>query len=187
MKAKMAATLLLLLTIILNGCIPSVHPLYTEDDLVFKPEILGTWIESGDEVEWVFEDSGKNSYIVRITEDGKLSNLDVHLVKLEDKFFFDFYPGENEHIKDMNGYLSLQFISIHTFAKVIITDEYIEIHRFDPSWLEEILKEEPTLIKHEVTNDYILLTASTHELQRFILDYADVKEAYLEVEMLYRK
>ncbi len=187
MKAKVFPFLFLFVTLVISGCIPSVHPLYTEDDLVFEPNILGIWIESGNDVEWVFEDSGKNSYVVRITEEGKLSNLEVHLVKLDDKYFFDFFEGENDHIKDINGYLALQFIPIHTFVKVIITDEYMEIYRFDPGWLEEILKADPTLVKHEVTKDYILLTASTHELQRFILDYAQVMEAYTEKAVLYRK
>ncbi|MCD4681597.1 MAG: hypothetical protein K8S00_14545 [Bacteroidales bacterium] len=187
MKTKIFAIQLLLITLVLNGCIPSVHPLYTEDDLVFKSEILGTWIESGNEVEWVFEDSGKNSYILRITENGKLCNLDLHLVLLGDKYFFDFFPGENDHIDDMSGYLSLQFIPVHTFAKVLIDEDYMVIYRFDPSWLEEMLKENEGLIKNEITSKYILLTASTEELQGFVTQHADVDEAFLEKTMLYRK
>jgi len=186
MKTRIFAILIFLVTFVLQGCIPSVHPLYSEDDIVFNADILGAWIESGNKTEWVFEASGKNSYIVRINERGKLSDLIVHLVKLEERYFFDFYPDENDHIDDMNGYLSIQFIPIHTFAKVEITNDSIEIYRFDPNWLEEILKDDPSLIKHEISKEYILLTASTQELQRFILDYAEVREAYLDKAVLYR-
>lgn len=178
---------MLLATVILSGCIPSVHPLYNEDDLVFNSEILGEWIEEGSEVKWVFEAAKDNSYVLRITENGKLSNIDLHLVQLGEYLFFDFYPGDNDHIKDMNGYLSLQFIPVHTFAKVNITPEYIEVYRLDPSWLEGIIKDDPSQIKHEKTKEYLLLTASTEELQRFILAYAALEEMYLEKEVLYRK
>jgi hypothetical protein len=187
MKTKILSLLLLIVSLVLSGCIPSVHPLYNEDDLVFNEEILGEWVEAGSEVKWVFEAASYNSYVLRITEDRKLSNIELHIVKLGDNFFFDFYPGDNDHIKDMNGYLSLQFIPVHTFAKVNITPEYIEVYRLDPSWLEEILDNDPSQIKHEKTSEYILLTASTDDLQRFIIAYAELEEMYLEKEVLYRK
>ena len=29
--------------LVLTGCVPSLQPLYTEEDLTFDPALLGTW------------------------------------------------------------------------------------------------------------------------------------------------
>ena len=187
MKTKTFALLVLLFTFFLMGCIPSIHPLYTDDELVFKNEILGSWHDATSEVEWIFEDSGENCYILKITEDNKPSILNCHLVKLGTNFFFDFFPRDDNHFDNISGYLSMQFIAVHTFAKVNITADSIEIYRFDPSWLEEILQADPNQVKHEKTGEYILLTASTEELQKFVMAYAELEEMYLEKTVIVRR
>ena len=41
-----------ILAVALAGCIPSLHPLFTEDDLIFEPKLLGTWAKSKETKEW---------------------------------------------------------------------------------------------------------------------------------------
>ena len=38
-------TVALGLVVLLAGCFPSLHPLYTEEDLVYDSALVGTWTE----------------------------------------------------------------------------------------------------------------------------------------------
>lgn len=47
--------------LLLNGCpVKSLHPFYTENDLVFKEELLGQWIDE-DSTVWNIEQSASPS------------------------------------------------------------------------------------------------------------------------------
>ena len=35
-----------LLAVFLGGCVLSLHPLYTEKDLIFEEKLLGTWAKN---------------------------------------------------------------------------------------------------------------------------------------------
>ena len=48
MKTKMP--LFYLLAALLGGCVPifSINPLYTKNEVVFKPELVGVWADPND-------------------------------------------------------------------------------------------------------------------------------------------
>ncbi|MBK6364443.1 MAG: hypothetical protein IPF52_13480 [Saprospiraceae bacterium] len=46
---------------ILTGCIPSLNPLYTDKDLVFTSQLLGTWTGAKSEESWTFDKKMKRS------------------------------------------------------------------------------------------------------------------------------
>ena len=172
----------LILVMLLAGCVPSIHPLYTEDDIVFLPVLLGTW-EEEDEGTWTFTKKGDNSYFLQMVEDDESANFIVHLVSLDDHLFMDFFPGDNDHI-EMCAFLSVHYFPVHTFAKVIIDKEKIEIHCLDPGFIEDLLEQNKIRISHEKSDDNIILTASTEELQKFVRKYADDQKAYVSPTVL---
>ena len=57
---KILLTLVLIALCSITGCIPtSINPLYTGQDLVFDPALIGVWSETGDSKEtWAFEKAG---------------------------------------------------------------------------------------------------------------------------------
>lgn len=55
----------------LVGCVPSLHPLYTDGDLVFNPALVGEWSEKDSEERWIFTKSGEKEYRLVYAE-GKL-------------------------------------------------------------------------------------------------------------------
>lgn len=67
-KARKAflSTVAVLLLSLLGACGPvlSIHPLYTDKDVVFDPALLGSWIDPTDKTgsPLVFEGGGSNSY-----------------------------------------------------------------------------------------------------------------------------
>ncbi len=162
--------------------VTSVHPLYTENDLTFVPELLGTW--ENDDV-WIFEQSGKNAYELTIKEqdDAKPGVYEAHLVKLEKFLFLDMYPDETE-IEDFND---IHFVPTHSFWKVEIEKDVLRIAYIDYDWLEGMIDKNKVNIAHVRLEDRIVLTAPTHELQKFVLKYAEDTDAFPEPEEMHRK
>jgi hypothetical protein len=54
-KMKVKKLLFYLLAVFMGGCVLSLHPLYTENDLIFEEKLLGTWAEEGSKVTWQFK------------------------------------------------------------------------------------------------------------------------------------
>jgi hypothetical protein len=77
-------------------------------------------------------------------------------------------------------------LPVHIFARVEFVDEGVEISFFDRDWLEELLEQNRIRIAHEKTPEYFVLTASTDELQKFVIKYSDVEEAFVEASLLER-
>ncbi|RMF32039.1 MAG: hypothetical protein D6765_00910 [Bacteroidetes bacterium] len=107
-----------------GGCIPSIHPLYTEDKLVFPTELLGTFVADGSleivqgrqghpgvpldtvwfqprgdkfpEI-WHFERWDENTFhLVYQDGQGRCASFETHVVELDGKLFLDFFPTDPE-------------------------------------------------------------------------------------------
>lgn len=91
---KYLAMLALATCFIVQGCIPSLHPIYTSDKLVEIKELPGLWTESGGaeltyknsdgkpEL-WAFNYQGDKSYeLIHTDEQGKKAVFEVHLIQL---------------------------------------------------------------------------------------------------------
>jgi len=78
-----------LVLLVLLGCVPSLHELYTDDTLIFDPAIAGKW-QQEDETVWEFvPDEKAKSYQLTIHEkDAPKSKLVAHLVDLDGARFF---------------------------------------------------------------------------------------------------
>ncbi|MBN2268992.1 MAG: hypothetical protein JXN61_00160, partial [Sedimentisphaerales bacterium] len=194
MKTK--TFLFYILAALLGGCVPifSVSPLYTEKDVVFKDELLGVWADPNNpKGAWEFKrhDESKNVYklIVDIGDDAK-GLFDARLVNLNDRLFLDVYPNDEgieqtigdleEKAKDPNSTvwpLNFAFlVPVHTFIKVDAVEPMLKMRLTDDDLMKKLLEQEPNAVKHVVLNeneDRFLLTASTEELQAFVLKYAD--------------
>lgn len=192
MKTKHASIVTGIFILFLSGCIPSIHKLYHEKDLLFKSELLGNWED--DNSDWIFEaNAEQNGYMLTYIEDrtifadsGTRSEFDVHLVKLGGSYFIDLYPGDNDHL-ELGFLLTVTLFPVHIFAKVEFLDQKVLIRFFDPGWLEDLLEEGRIQIAHEDIEDGFVLSASTDELQKFVTKYANTDEAFLDAEVLRKK
>ncbi|MDP1726341.1 MAG: hypothetical protein Q8M15_06125 [Bacteroidota bacterium] len=163
---------------ILTGCIPSLNPLYTSMDLIFKSEFLGTWKETKSIDSWTFEQKSDKEYKLTHTEDNKHATFRAHVVKIGEFLFLDLYP---EELKSVDHLYQIHFFPVHTFSKIKIINDQLTIEMFDPSWLEKGIESNQINIAHIKSSDgTILLTASTEELQKFVLKYADTKGVFQE-------
>ncbi len=209
MKAKknIFITTITLLTLISSCAVISFYPLYTEDILIKDDRILGKWstVEEGmmhntDTLIWEISFSDKeqvkkhnvpynrgshqetNQYTYSLFLHYKPRPEDkvkfqLHLIELDGKTYIDFYP---EEWSVNNTILAFHLMGVHTFAKIDIHKEYINIAWFDPDWFEQKLKENKIRIKHEKNSGNILLTARPKDLQKFVVKYSDDENAFEE-------
>ena len=188
-----------LLAVLLGGCVPvmSLHPLYTEKDLVFEEKLLGTWVDKPDDPEtiWEFKDPNEQEKVCKLVfvdNKGDRGLFDAHLVRLEDKLFLDLYPGEppwgeEDPNKLVWPYNTLFLLPAHTFIRVNGFEPGLKLQITDDDEMEKLLKEDPNAVKRESVEDGFVLTASTKELQAFVLKYADDSRLFTKEAVLIRQ
>lgn len=187
MKAR-NFSIILIIALFFSGCVVySFYPLYTEKDLFPNDILIGNWIDE-DETGWGFTHPfiGKKeqnivdstSYVLLMKDkEDKKSEYSVHVIQLGGFYFLDFYLEEYFEGDNLD-LASFHIIPVHTFAKLKIEDNQLQINWFDQDWLEDLIKENKIRIHHEKNNDYILLTAKPKELQKFVAKYVNSEEAF---------
>jgi hypothetical protein len=185
MKKKLLALVLAALCGVI-GCIPtSINPLYTGQDLVFDPALIGVWRGEGDAKEtWAFEQAGDTEYKFVYTEDdGKTGQFEAHLLKLGNTKFLDFFPDESG-LEDMNrsGFYKVHLLRTHSFLKVMQIEPALQMAPLDLKWLREFLGKNPKAIRHHKIGEgdeaQIVLIASTPELRKFVEKHLRTEGAF---------
>ena len=166
----------------LTGCAPSLHPFFTDEDVVFNEALLGVWIgDSGKKC--LFTRSGDNHYELLYVED-ESARFEAQLIELGGATFLDLYP--NPPGKG-NGLYSVNFVPAHTLARVTIGEDSISIAMMNGDWLKQLSDRNQLDLAHERLDDeMVALTAPTRELRAFVLKHADNKEAFGEAEVFHR-
>jgi hypothetical protein len=169
----------------------SLHPLFNEKDVVFDEKLLGTWVDPNTTWEFSRIAEPKNAYkLIFSDKEGKKGLFVAHLVKLKDKLFLDACPAPWEQ-QDPNkiewAYNTLFLIPAHTFIKINSIEPQLKMLRTDDEQMREFLKADPNAVKHTVLEDKPVLTASTNELQAFVLKYAYDSRVFAETIVLGRK
>jgi hypothetical protein len=86
-----------------------------------------------------------------------------------------------------NSFFESQFLPVHTYAKVTITGNRVELYFLDKDFLDKLLEQNTIRIKHETLSGYKVITASTEELQKFIMKYANRRDLFEEPVVLTKK
>lgn len=187
-----------------SGCyLKSVHPLVEQKDAVLIPELQGTWIH-GKEL-WTFihdpnqienldlsiwdmepdstadEANEEPVYLVLVSDLDDMEKEPIALLgmvtQLKGQFYLDLsvFTLDGGSSSDLVG--AHQF-PVHTFSKIEVNKEEASISFFKSSWIKSLIESNRVRIKHEKTEDAILITASTKELRKFVEKYGDDDEAF---------
>lgn len=163
----------------LVGCVRTIHPLYTEDDLAFDPALVGTWesADDGQQEKWVFRKKGEKSYtLVHTDQNGRKGRLQAHLLEIEGHRFMDLTP---QKMKDENHVYRLTTQRVHTFLKVKGIEPRLRLVPMNPKWLKNYLEEHPEALDYENPEDApAVLTSSSEELQGFVLKHRTTDKAW---------
>lgn len=186
---KRSIVLLGILAVLLNSCVYSLFPIYTEDTLVFKEELVGKWSAGEEGVHFLFESMGKktstfNTEQIEIHEESyklTLINDDVpkeafvaHLVEIGDDLFMDLFPLREFSSKNISD----NFFPVHTFYKVEITENEFTMTYFDLDKLNKLFESNRIRLRHENVDGTIMITAQPKELQKFIDKYSDDESVF---------
>ena len=193
---KIKKLLFYVLAGLLGGCIPvmSLHPLYTEEDVVFEEKLVGTWVDDSNGT-WEFKhpDEKDMAYeLVLFSPEGDKGLFVANLVKLENRLFLDVYPKQFPcDLEDPNktewGYNAFFYMPAHTFIKIDSIVPQLKMQLTDDERMGKLLTEDPSAVKHESIEDGgLILTASTKELQAFVLKYADDSRLFSD-EIVYSR
>ena len=182
-----AATIITLagIALCMAGCLRSLHPLYTDKDLVFRKDLIGTWIQGeGNKDTWMFQQSGENSYDLIHTQKGALARFEAHLIRLDKFLFLDLFPDQPD---TKNDFYKSHLIPAHTFSRVWIDGNDLRLALLDNDWMKDMIAEKKVMIKHERLEDGIILTASTEDLQKLVVTYENDTLAFARPTTLHRK
>jgi hypothetical protein len=163
------------LAALMAGCVPSLNPIYTEKDLTFDPALVGVWAESDSTATWNFSKPGEDKYTLLHTDgEGHKAEFDVRLVKLKERQFIDLYLSKvgDPEIK-LNDWAAISLVPAHVILQVYGIGKTLKIAAMNPDWLKDYLEKHPEAIDHrKLPEDRFVLTASTRDLQKFILQHA---------------
>lgn len=197
MKTKIIFLSIMLLAILPGCLVKSLHPFYTEQDLVFKQELLGQW-SGRDGSSWEISRHMRSTgllnpkvadqaYDIIYTSDKGSSRFIAHLFKIGQQLYIDFYPAEGAGATEMESY---HFIQAHSLAQLQVSNGMLTIRWYNEEWLMDLFNKNRIRIAHERVpydlddNDpghkQVILTAPTPELQKFIRKYGQDPEAFSE-------
>jgi len=162
-----------LLAVLLGGCVLSLHPLYAEKDLIFEEKLLGTWAKNDSKETWQFKRANGNKYykMIYTDEEGKKGHFDAGLGKLNNMMFLNIFPQEPE-LKE-NDFYKFHILRVHSFIKIEQIEPTLKMRTMNPDKMKEMLENDPNLIKYEIVQDRLVLTAPTKELQEFMKAHAN--------------
>ncbi|NMC43582.1 MAG: hypothetical protein GYA46_06660 [candidate division Zixibacteria bacterium] len=169
----------------LCGCIPlSLAPFYTEKDLVYEPALIGFWVSGDDGGGSVsFEQSGANGYLMIMKDSTGEVSFDVRLFRIGGKLFMDLCP---QSLAELNRLAEMDAIPGHSLVRVDRIEPTLVTSDLEDDWMKAKMKEDPKALAHVVTDDRLVLTATTEENQAFIVKHMNDEGAFDDPEEMRR-
>ncbi|GMV90273.1 MAG: hypothetical protein AMXMBFR82_00510 [Candidatus Hydrogenedentota bacterium] len=167
-------SLLIAVLLLSASCIPlSLHPLYTDEDLVYDPGLEGAWGEEGEQ--WIFEKADEKEYKLTIKDNDESFIFSAHLVQLKEYRFLDMQASEVAGLSDFfGGFL----VPAHGIFQIEREGDTFRLRTMDYEWLEDRLEKGRLWVAHEELDDWFVFTADTKRMQRFFLKWVDHEDAY---------
>lgn len=163
--------------LMLSACITSLHPFYTEENVMFDPTLLGTWISIREKETWEFSSEGSSSRTYGLTHTdnkGHKAKFAVHLFQLEDRMFFDLVP-----LSEIRNEFHVMHTPPSHFVMLVETMEpTLRLALLGEGIFDKKAKHYGDLPAHaQIDKDVRVFTAPTEDLQRFLTKLAKTERA----------
>ncbi len=177
MRSIRPSWLLIAITAAAVGCIPSLYPIYTEQDVVMRREIVGRWTNGDNTQSWTFSPAEGNAYeLVFVDKEGRDATFTAHLTEISEVLFMDLYPKRSSEADP--DFYNLHLVSTHTFFRVGLNEEKLSLSFLDPQWLKRLDQEKPSSLFHVRHDNSVVLTADTTMLRDFVAKHLDSEGAF---------
>ncbi len=177
MKSKLEIIAFYTLALVLGGCVvQSVHPLFTENELIFDANLVGTWSPPDSNETWQFTPNtatkdSKEYQLVSTESSGKKGPFLAGLGTIGQDRYLNIYPQKPDLPQNSDFYKS-HLPTMNSFIKIKLIDQALTGQPMNYENVRKLLEEKPNLLKHEARGDELILTASTKKLQKFIRKYS---------------
>ena len=183
--------------LLLGGCLTTLHPIFTIKDLIADARLAGSWKKTKDgstatyrhanaaELKALSPELQSQADKIYVLEDRNAEgNIEVthyaFMVKLGKYYYMDYYPVGTEEKEAPGNFFTAHYIPMHSIYRIKFnSNNSFDIQQLDAGYLEKLIQNKQVRLRHEVSDngDYII-TASTEELQQYLIKYSDVPEAY---------
>ena len=208
MKKIALTTAFAFLLIFLSSCLTTLHPIFTVKDLTYDPKLIGTWnieregnkerviisnlaTENSVELPGNISDIKEKGYLISYQhEDSRNPERYIaFLARIGKYLYFDYYPAYKKEDQKIDEFFEAHFIKMHTSYRVeILNDGSFELSQLDGSYVKNLIDQKKIRISHEASaDDDIVITASTSELQQYLIKYGDEPEAYESKKTIFKK
>jgi len=159
------------LAVLLGACVPSLHPFYTERDLISDPTLIGRWEHDGDA--WVFlpgDGKALQVSLVDVNQDKRKKEASFigHLFQLGEHQFLDLVPDKLELASGQSELVKAALIPGHLLIRIRTVGAKRQFLWCNPEWVDKFLKSNPGALAHRRSGETLALTAPTPELQAFV-------------------
>lgn len=166
------------MTLLLAGCWQkSVHPFYTEKDLVAEPKLAGAWSgrksdDDENKMMWTFSSATNLRHDLTIRSDEEKHEYFAQVFRLDGARYLDLVSSRP---------LEVSSIPVHHLFKVEEVGEKLKLTPLSIDWMQKWLAKNPGTLAHAVIadpegrdggRDELVLTADTKALQSFLRTHA---------------
>jgi len=208
MKKIALTTAFAFLVIFLSSCLTTLHPIFTKKDLAYDSRLIGTWnieregnkerviitnlaTENSLELPGNISDIKEKGYLISYqhehSEDPE--RFIAFLARIGKYLYFDYYPAYKKEDQKLDEFAGAHWVKMHTsYRVVILNDGSFELSQLDGSYVNNLIDQKKIRINHEKgVDDNIVITASTSELQQYLIKYSDEPEAYDSKKTIFKK
>lgn len=195
MKKNVLLFALIFTAMFFTGCLTTLHPIFTVNDLVTDSRLEGTWTDEKNGTTIIYrkptpQELGRLSPVLQrqsarilvMEQKNEESSVELlqfaFLVKLGKYYYLDYYPVETDEIK--NDFFTAHYFPMHSIYRIDFTgDRTFDLRQLDAGYLESLIQNKKIRLGYEVIDDErYVITAPTKDLQQYILKYCEVDEAY---------
>lgn len=184
-----------MLIMTISSCLTTLHPLFKPGDVCFDENLLGSWRVDKENDTLTFCRATAANFEGLPEELKKLSSKAYELqmggweeeqlflaflFKIGKNTYLDLYPMVHPKQKPLNSLFMAHYLRTHTVYKVKLDRRGLDMRALNGEFVEELITKNKLRIRHEQqeTGGSLLLTASTDELQQYVLKYGDTDAAF---------
>ena len=183
----------------LTACEPplTLHPLFTEEAVVFDPALVGIWATKDNEQIVIFKQWGEKTYdltyVITYANDEIGSwQYTGHTTTLGSYSYLDVYRDEQLPYESKLG--DKPFLRVlanrlptHIFFRIEIDNDLLKIAYLNSEWLEKTVRERKTEITYQRVGGTLVLTGPTEELRDFVQKHDDDPGAFEPLGEFHRR